>query len=166
MATGDIYIRQVNSTNRTDQKTITLGSNGQIFGLASGVPIWGYDKVTITHTFTVNGTVAVPSGDTDFIIPMTVSVPSGAVVTLIGARAVINSGTSVTCNLQRGTTIAGLANITGYTTMSVTTTLGTVGSGTTTFNDNDLLVPVVTAVSGTPKNMMFSVKLEYRAVFA
>lgn len=131
---------------------------------------WNYNilgktiTTTIPHTFTVNGTVAVPSGDTDFIIPMTVPVPTNQTVTLVGARGLINSGTSVTCKLQKGSSIGGLADITGYTSMSVSTTVGSIGSGSSSFSNNDLLALVVTAVSGTPKNMMVTVILQYQAV--
>lgn len=111
-------------------------------------------RVQTPHTWTVQGSIAIPSGDTDFIPPFFVPVPAGATVTLKRARYKINSGTSATMKLQKNG-----SDVSGYTGLSVTTTAAqTVNDAT--FVDNDVLALVVTAVSGSPKNLSFTVVLE------
>lgn len=112
--------------------------------------------IRIPHTFTVTGTVAVPSGDTDFITPFFVPVITGDTVKLVGCRYRINSGTSVTAKLQ----VNG-SDATGFTGISVTTTSASTTPTAITLANNDIIALVVTAVSGTPKNMSFSVFLEH-----
>jgi hypothetical protein len=108
-----------------------------------------------THTFAVQGEIKVPSGDTDFLPPFFVSLASAQTLKLVKARYVINSGTSVTCKLQ-----ANGADITGFTGISVTTTPGETDPTDVNLADNDRLALVVTAVSGTPKNLSFSLVFE------
>jgi hypothetical protein len=109
----------------------------------------------LPHTWAISGDIAVASGDTNFILPFFVPVPAGQTVTLKSARYVLNSGTSVTAKLQKNAVDA-----TGYTSISVTTT-ATTTSADVTIADNDKLALVVTAVSGTPKNMTFTIYLDY-----
>lgn len=109
----------------------------------------------IGHTYAIYGSVSVPAGDTDFIIPFFVSLRTGQTATIIKARYIINSGTSVTCKLQRNG-----SDITGYTGISATTTVGETVQ-TQALSDNDKLALVVTAVSGSPKNMTFTIFIEY-----
>lgn len=112
---------------------------------------------TIPHTWAIYGAVAVPSGDTDFILPFFVPVPSGQGVVVVGARHKINSGTSVTATVNKN----GSA-ITGLSALSITTTATT--STATAGNvcaDGDALALVVSAVSGSPKNMTFTLYLKY-----
>jgi hypothetical protein len=97
----------------------------------------------------------VASGDTDFIPPIFVSLATGQSLKLVKARYVINSGTSVTCKLQ-----ANGSDITGFTGISVTTTAAETDPTDVDLADNDRLALVVTAVSGTPKNLSFSLVFE------
>jgi hypothetical protein len=108
-----------------------------------------------THTFAVQGDIKVPSGDTDFLPPFFVSLAAAQTLKLVKARYVINSGTSVTCKLQ-----ANGSDITGFTGISVTTTPGETDPTDVNVADNDRLALVVTAVSGTPKNLSFSLVFE------
>jgi len=110
----------------------------------------------LPHTWAIPGEVRVPSGDVDFIVPFFIPVPAGQVVRLVRAAHIINSGTSATVKLQKDG-----VDITGWTGIVVGTT-GTITDGTdTTFIDGNRLALVVTAVVGTPRNMSFTVFIEY-----
>jgi len=122
---------------------------------ASGVGTWQAPQARrIGHTWAIAGEIKVASGDTDFICPFFVSLASGQTANIVKARYKINSGTSVTCKLTKNG-----ADITGYTNISVTTTAAET-TGTVSLADNDLIALVVTAVSGTPKNLSFTVFIE------
>lgn len=107
-----------------------------------------------THTWAISGEIKVPSGDTDFILPMFVFVPSGWTAVVSRCRHIINSGTSVTAKLQKNG-----SDLTGFTGISVTTTATTTNPADQAITDTDKLALVVTAVAGTPKNMSFSVEI-------
>jgi hypothetical protein len=108
------------------------------------------------HTFVVAGEVFVPSGDVDFIVPLYVPVYAGRTVKLAKCRYKINAGTSVTAKLQ----ING-SDATGFTAISVTTTVAETDPTNISLADGDRLALVVTAVSGNPKNMTFTCVLEH-----
>lgn len=112
--------------------------------------------VRLPHTWAISGEVKVPASDTDFIVPFFLPEPAGQTVRIVGARYRINSGTSVTAKLQLdGVDVAGL------TGLSVTTTAATTDPADVDVTDAQMLALVVTAVAGTPKNMTFTVWLEY-----
>lgn len=117
---------------------------------ASPFPIW------TGHTFAVAGNVAVPSGDIDFVNPLFVPVATGRVVKLAKCRYKINSGTSATCKLQ----INGV-DATGFTGIVVTTTTAETNPTDILLADGDRIALVVTAVSGTPVNLSFTIVLEH-----
>lgn len=108
-----------------------------------------------SHSFLISDTVNVASGDVDFIPPIFVPVKSGNTVQLVAVRYKINSGTSVTFKLQRNG-----VDVTGATSMSCTTTATTTDFSDVTCADGDVVAMVVTAVSGTPKNMSVSLYWE------
>jgi len=118
----------------------------------------------IPHTWAIPGEIAVPSGDTDFIVPFFVKLPAGQTASLAIARYVINSGTSVTCKLQ----VNGV-DVTGFTGISVTTTPADTDPtddsgfdpGDVALANNDKVALVVTAVSGTPTNMTFTIFIDW-----
>ena len=110
----------------------------------------------LPHTWAISGEIAVPSGDVDYILPFFVSLASGQTAKLVKARHRINSGTSVTCKLQKNG-----GDITGFTGISVTTTTTNTDPADVTLADDDMLALVVTGVAGTPKNMSFTVFVEY-----
>lgn len=109
-----------------------------------------------SHTFVVGSYVNVPSGDLDFIPPMFIPVFAGRTVKLAKCRYKINSGTSVTAKLQ----ING-SDATGFTGISVTTTTAETDPTNISLADGDRLALVVTAISGAPQNMSFTVVLEH-----
>lgn len=113
-------------------------------------------KLRISHTWTLPGEVKVAVGDTDFICPMFVAEPSAQDVRLVAVRARINSGTSATVKLQHDG-----ADATGFTGISITTADATTDPADVDLTDAKKLVPVVTAVVGTPKNLTITAWLEY-----
>ncbi len=114
------------------------------------------DKIyRIGHTYAIAGEIKVPSGDTDFIIPFFVGLASGQTAKIVKARHIINAGTSVTCKLQKNG-----SDITGFTSISVTTTVGSTDPTDVTIADDDKIALVVTGVSGTPKNLSFTIFFE------
>jgi hypothetical protein len=112
-----------------------------------------------SHTWTIGGAIAVPSGDTNFINPMFVAALSGDTVTLDSVRYKINSGTSVTFKMQ----VNG-SDATGFTGISCTTTAASTNPTDVALSNNDVLVPVVTAVSGSPVNMTITAYLHHSVV--
>lgn len=136
-----------------------VGTDGQYLRANSAAPN-GIDYAPVTktirvpHTWAITGSIAVPSGDTDYIPPFFIPVPSGQTANLVAARYRINSGTSATVKLQQNG-----VDIGGYTGLSVTTT-PTSTTSSVALADNDLLALIVTAVAGTPKNLSFTVYLD------
>ncbi|EDK72231.1 hypothetical protein TM7_0656 [candidate division TM7 genomosp. GTL1] len=108
-----------------------------------------------SQTWTIGGFVNVAQGDIDYINPIFVSVTAGQAVKLVSVRHRINSGTSATVKLQNNG-----ADITGFTGISVTTTATTTDPADATLADGDMLQLVVTATSGSPQNMSFSLFFE------
>ena len=138
---------------------VNTGTDDAKFVTAKALADSDYKKtktIRIPHTFTVSGEIKVPSGDTDFICPFFVKLPTGQTGKLVSCRYKINSGTSVTAKLTENGT-----DITGFTSISVTTTAAETDPTDVTLADNDLLALVVTAVSGTPKNMSFTLFIDY-----
>lgn len=109
------------------------------------------------HTWAVAGEVKVPVGDADvipgFFVP---TLAPGQTVKLVEARHVIGSGTSATVKLRRNG-----VDIAGFTGMSVTPTAALTNPADIALAAGDYIQPVVTAVSGTPKNLTLTIALEY-----
>ena len=144
---------QAKVTSGTGIIMADTASNPLVIGVMQG----GGGSVVrrIGHTYAITGEVAVPSGQTDFIIPFFVSLAGGQTAKLVKARHQINAGTSVTADLElNGTPAAGFSGI------SVTTTPTDTDPADVVLADNDELALVVTAVSGTPENMTFTIFLE------
>jgi hypothetical protein len=153
-----IVASQMNS-NFTAVKTfvdnLSNGTNIDAGSIAAS-KLASYPKLMVPHTFSVGGVVAVPNGQIDYINPFFVKVPPYQTVKLSSVRYRINSGTSATVKLQ----INGV-DATGFTGLTVTTTVAETDPADVTLNNNDLISLVVTAVSGTPVNMSVTVFLEY-----
>lgn len=137
--------------------SIAPGSDG---GVDEDWLVPGLLGVTLreVHTWAVGGEIKVPASDTDYIPPMFASKLAGETLTLKKLRVRINGGTSVTFKVQQNG-----SDVTGYTGLSATTTAGDVGSGDVAIADDDVLAIVVTAVTGTPKNLTVTAVFE-RAV--
>ncbi len=111
----------------------------------------------ITHTFAVAGEIKVPSGATDFIPPMYIGIPEGQITELVGVNKKIQSGTSVTFDVRvNGVAPAGWANLTANTT------LDNDRPASVELDDGDEIAIVVTAVSGTPKNLSVSLLVNHQ----
>lgn len=113
--------------------------------------------LNVPHTWAVAGEVKVPVGDVDvipgFFVP---TLATGQTIKLVEARHKLGSGTSVTVKLQKNG-----VDITGFTGISVTTTASLTNPTDVNLAAGDYIQPVVTAVSGTPKNLTLTVALEY-----
>lgn len=158
IADSAVTTAKIANLNVTTAK-IAAGTDGQVLTTSGASVAWAApaDKVyRIGHTYAITGEVKVPVSDTDYIIPFFVSLATGQTASLVKARYRINSGTSVTCKLQKNG-----VDVTGYTAVSVTTTTAETDAADVSLADNDMLALVVTAVSGTPKNMTFTIFIEY-----
>lgn len=154
LGTGAVVVQPGSDIRRSDD-----GSNANSLVRKSQMDA---KPVVIPHTFTIAGLIAVPSGDTDYIPPFFVPVPAGRTAKIIAARHRINSGTSVTCKLQRAPGAGGaFADIAGFTGISVTTAAASTDPTDVALTDNDVIALVVTAIAGTPRNMSFTVYVEY-----
>jgi len=148
--------------NVVDEANLKLDSsptNDQVLTADSsktGGMKWASLTTQIPHAYTIQGEIKVPSGDTDFIPQFYVPVPSGKTVKVVKCTYKINSGTSATVKLQKNG-----SDITGFTSISVTTTKSSTTPTAVSLADGDAVALVVTAVSGTPKNMSFTIIIEY-----
>lgn len=140
------------------QNGFAIDSDGRLVVIGPNGGSLGFTTFETDHTWTVGGTVAVPSGDTNFIPPMFVTNATGQTVSLARAKHKLNSGTSATVSVQRNG-----SNVTGFTDLTVTTTATTTNPTDVALTDGDTLAIVVTAVNGTPKNMTFTIVLKHTA---
>lgn len=96
---------------------------------------------TISHTYSVSGTLAVPSGATNYLPPFFRPVGSFQGIALTGVRYFCRAGTATMNIQQNGVTV----NNGGA--LSVSTTATSTSLYATTSN-NDYFAPVLTAASG------------------
>jgi hypothetical protein len=96
----------------------------------------------------------VPSGGTDYLPGFFIDLPAGQTVSLKACRYKIYSGTSATAKIQ----VNG-SDATGFTGISVTTTAAET-TGTVSLADNDYITLVITAVSGTPTHLSFTLFMD------
>ncbi len=113
---------------------------------------------SLSYTWTVAGAVNVPAGDVDYINPVFVRLATGQTAQLVSATHRINTGTSATVKVQRN----GI-DVTGFTGISVTTTTSTTNPADVVLASGDTLAIIVTATSGTPQNLAFSLFYEVTA---
>lgn len=122
----------------------------------------GTRTIRIPHTWAVQGDVLVASGETDYIVPMFVPVPTGQSVSLVAVHAKVTSG-SVSFKMYNYSTNA---DVTAYGTTAVPLT---VAPGPQLWDNTDYAIttngtqiaPVVTAVSGSPKNLTITAYFDY-----
>ena len=106
--------------------------------------------------YVVPDTIAVPSGATNYLPAFFLSFKTTQTVKLVGWMAIIQEGTSATFKLQdNGSDITGFTGLEGKTTQQE-------GEPTAvTMTTKHRIAPVVTAVSGTPKNLSIGIILEH-----
>lgn len=138
---------------KTDD-SLEVGGNLTVTGTISGTT--AAKTIRLPHTWGISGPIAVASGDTDFILPFFIPEMAGTTTKIVAVRHRINSGTSATVKLQ----LDGV-DVTGFTGISVTTTDATTNPADVDVTDGQRLALVVTAVSGSPKNLSFTVFVEY-----
>lgn len=113
--------------------------------------------VRLPHTWHVPGEVKVASGDTDYILPFSINFLP-ATVRVVHVEYGLNSGSSATVMLRRRNTGNGITDI-----FNSAIGPGISGAAITPFtlNNSDRLEIVVTAVSGTPRNLWYTVTLDF-----
>lgn len=111
-------------------------------------------EYVVPHTWVIPGEVFVPSGDTNVLPPMLVDTV-GYDATIVRVSSKTGVGT-VTFNTKVDTTDLGLFVSTTNSTTATYNQVVPVGSGITP------VVPFVTAVSGTPKNLSITVFIKYK----
>lgn len=121
--------------------------------------------IRIPHTWAIPGEIAVSTNPVPFFVP---TFAAGQTATLKGALCDLESGTSVTCKLVRtpwGGSSADLAS--PYNAMVITPpaapATGIELTGDVTLSAKDQLQLVITDVSTLPKNLTFTLVIEYAA---
>lgn len=140
-----------NTANKTYKMTLALTAK-----MFTDINTMASKVLRVPFTWTIPGEIKVPSGDTDFINPMFVKLATGQTAKLAMARYIINSGTSATVKIQ----ING-SDATGFTGMTVGTTVGETDATDISLAANDKIAIVITGVSATPKNMSFTIFIDY-----
>lgn len=104
-------------------------------------------------TYTLPGSLAVPSGSNDFLPPAGIVVPSGQGVTLVGYQWYLGFGTSFTFSMIHATG-ATLGTLTTLASGIVAAAASVKGAGTfgtpKVCADGDAWYPQITAISGSP----------------
>lgn len=134
---------------KTSQAGVPIVTGGQ--GSTVEVGEWpDYSLSATDKTWTIQGDLAVPSGSTDYINGWFAPVPPGQTLAIIGVWGVIRAGTSVTLKFQQNG-----SDISGLTGIVITTTPGLAAQPSTLIEimNGDFIVPVITAVSGSPDNL-------------
>lgn len=122
--------------------TTTAGLFLQSLGDSQGSSVWGTIDTYDNDTYSVSGTLAVPSGATNYLPPFFKVFPSNVTYTLIGIEAMVRSGSCTISIDQNGSAVSGLSAVS--VTTSATTTNATSPASVTS---GDYFSPVITAVS-------------------
>ncbi|HET6999542.1 MAG TPA: polysaccharide deacetylase family protein [Solirubrobacterales bacterium] len=109
-----------------------------------------------TKIYTVPDEIKVPAGATDFLPPFIISLREGQTAKVVKVLHEIGSGTSATLKIQKNG-----VDLTGFTGIEVKAEKKTTDPADQAIADGDVIAPVVTAVSGTPKNLSFAIVLEH-----
>jgi peptidoglycan/xylan/chitin deacetylase (PgdA/CDA1 family) len=117
-----------------------------------GGPVSWYE----TKIYTVPDEIKVPAGSTDYLPPFILALREGQTAKIVEVIHEIGSGTSATLKLQKNGT-----DLTGFTGIEVKTEKKTTDPADQAVANGDVIAPVVTAVSGTPKNLSFAIVVEH-----
>jgi hypothetical protein len=118
---------------------------------------WVSKTFRIGHTFAMPGEIRVPSGDSDHAPTFFVPVASGQSVKLVGIRHMIRAGTQVTYKVQKN----GADLPAAWLGLTADTTPETIDPSDVALADLDRLGIVVTAVTGTPRDLSVTLILEH-----
>ena len=134
---------QLPSTNSQGYVLTSKGDgSGGGYWVAPSTLITGAKTRYDDYTFSVSGTLAVPSGATNFLPPFFKVLQSGETATLVSVRYMVRAGTATISINQNG------SGATGFTGLSVTTTPTSTTPTPVTVTSGDYFAPVITAVSG------------------
>ncbi len=122
--------------------TTQAGLWWQSLGNGQDSGIWSQISDYANDTYSVSGTLAVPSGATAYLPPFFKVFPSNVAYTLIGVIAMVRSGSCTLSVNQNGSAVSGLSSI--NVTTSATTFYATTPA---TVSSNDYFAPVISAVS-------------------
>lgn len=123
------------------------------------VPQLGLKTTQVTRTYAVSGSLALPSGGTNFLPPFFMTVSPGETVRFLGVQGMVRSATSVTLEVQQnGSNVSGLGAV-----VVGTTATRTYATAPVTVSDGDAFAPVLTAISGTPDGLSLSFLFEVTA---
>ncbi len=121
-----------------------------------------YALVTHTHTYrfghtwAIAGKLSVASPPENVVLPFFVSMASGQTAQVVKARFVIESGTNCNVKIQKNG-----VDLTGYTSITVTTTEASVTPAAQSLAEDDKLQLVINSVTGSPANLSFTLFIEY-----
>jgi hypothetical protein len=126
------------STDTGSNDGITVLSNAGVSSGYAAVLLEGAADQKYTKTYSISGTLGVPSGATNFLPPFFESVDTYQTVSLVGVWGMVRAGTATLDIQQNGTNVAtsiGLTTSPSYTAIGVSVA------------DGDYFAPVLTAVS-------------------
>lgn len=152
------HVRELQEENR-DVEVLTLAEaidarSGNPPVAGGGPTVWYETKV-----YTVPDEIKVPSGATDFLPPFIIALRTGQTAKIVKVVHEIGSGTSATVKIQKNG-----SDLEGFTGITVKAEKKTTDPADQSVADGDAIAPVVTAVSGTPKNMTFAIVVEHTVV--
>lgn len=157
-------ISDVNATDLTDSGATTLHKHSY-----SNLD----DKPTIpssvvwyeTKTWCVQGEIKTPSSGADVLPPFEVLLSTNQTAKIVSWHGCIESGTSATFKLQASNGSGGaFGDVTGFTAFEISggyTNPSSSNPNDYTLTAGEVIQPVCTAVSGTPKNLSLTVVIEY-----
>jgi hypothetical protein len=116
-------------------------------------------------TWTVQNEIKVPSSGADVLPPFEVNLATNQSAKIIKWSGAIESGTSATFKLQKSDGAGGaFGDVTGFTGFAISggyTNPSASNPDDVSLSDGEVIQPVCTAVSGTPKNLSLNVVIEY-----
>ena len=114
--------------------------------------------IRLTHTYAVQGTIAVASGGTDYLPPWTFALYPGQRALLVGAFVLLRNGTCNISILHNGSS----TGMTDLTNKGASTTIAEYDMTTyLDMNNGDTFSPVVSSPSGTPDGLMVTFIVDY-----
>jgi hypothetical protein len=130
---------------------ITISSTGVDEGTGDVTVNAPGHTVRVSHTWAIAGTVAVSAS-----LSMFVSLAAGQTAKAVAARYKIGAGTSATISVRKNG-----VDMTGFTALSATTTAATSNPTDVTLAEGDELSLNITAISGAPTGLSFTLFLEH-----